>query len=311
MDLSNKNVVQSDSLIALITPLRDEENYIEAMIMSIVAQKIRPAIWLIVDDGSTDNTPTIVQEYCHRYAFIKMLRLPSRSERRAGGEGAIASALQILELSSYDFVARFDADLLFEDNYFVRLLHEFRRDPMLGIAGGGLYVERNSQMVGEQAPHYHVRGALKMYRRECFEQIGNLSTDIGWDTIDEVYAWSRGWKTRSFCDIQVIHRRPTGGVHQPMHIFRERGRAEYLTWSHPAFVFAKTAKIALTSASNAWSFLKGFLSGYVRGSARLQDPVFRRTRRSQQLSRILKAVIPGSIQHLFWKNMTSGLINPY
>jgi poly-beta-1,6-N-acetyl-D-glucosamine synthase len=311
MGFSNENVVHPDSLIALITPLRDEENYIEAMIMSIVAQKIRPTVWLIVDDGSTDNTPTIVQEYCHRYAFIKMLRLPSRSERRAGGEGAIAAALQILELSSYDFIARFDADLLFEDSYFVRMLDEFRHDPMLGIAGGGLYIQTNGQLVGEEAPNYHVRGALKMYRRECFEQIGNLSTDIGWDTIDEVYAWSRGWKTRSFFDIQVIHRRPTGGVHQPRHIYRERGRAEYLTWSHPAFVFAKTAKIALTSATNAWYFLEGFLSGYVRGNVRLQDPVFRRTRRNQQLSRTLKAVTPESVQHLFCKNITSGLVNPY
>jgi poly-beta-1,6-N-acetyl-D-glucosamine synthase len=309
LNLHNKNAPQLGSRIALITPLRDEEDYIEALIVSITQQKIRPAIWLIVDDGSTDSTPRIVQKYCQQFAFIKLLELPRRPERRAGGEGAIASALQKLDLSQYDYLARFDADLLFEDSYFVRLLDEFRCDPRLGIAGGGLYIQKTGELVAEQAPEYHVRGALKMYRRECFEQLGNLSGDIGWDTIDEIYAWSRGWRTRSFPDVQVIHRRPTGAGFQSKCVYRERGRAEYLTWSHPAFVLLKTAKMALSSATNAWYFLGGFLCSYVKRHVRLQDATFRKVRRRQQLYRAFQALTPKAVRHLLHKNITSKLAN--
>ena len=137
---SSMTACQSHPRIALITPLRDEEDYIEAMIVSIVNQQIRPAKWLIVDDGSTDKTPAIVRTYCQQFGFIELLELTARSERNPGGEGAIASALQRLDLSQYDYLARFDADLLFEKDYFGRILDEFDKDPKLGIAGGGLYI---------------------------------------------------------------------------------------------------------------------------------------------------------------------------
>jgi biofilm PGA synthesis N-glycosyltransferase PgaC len=291
--------------IALITPLRDEEDYIEAMIVSIAKQQIQPAKWLIVDDGSTDKTPAIVKSYCQRFKFIELLELPARSERKPGGEGAIAYALQKLDLSRYDYLARFDADLLFENDYFIRLLDEFHRDPKLGIAGGGLYIDRNDRLVLERAPVYHVRGAVKMYRCECFDQLGGLGTDIGWDTIDEVYAWSRGWKTRSFFDIKVIHRRPTGESLHASRIYRERGRAEYLTWSHPAFVLLKSMKMAISNPANARYFLGGFVHSYKKHQVRLLDPEFKRTRRNQQFARIINTVIPEFFRSVIFKKSAS------
>jgi poly-beta-1,6-N-acetyl-D-glucosamine synthase len=302
---SNNTACQSHPRIALLTPLRDEEDYIEAMIVSIVNQQIRPAKWLIVDDGSTDETPAIVKAYCQQFAFIELLELPPRSERNPGGEGAIAHALQSLNLSQYDYLARFDADLLFEEDYFGRILAEFDKDPRLGIAGGGLYIDRNKNLVLERVPEYHVRGAVKMYRRECFEQLCGLGTDIGWDTIDEVYAWSRGWRTRSFFDIRVIHRRPTGESLHASRIYRERGRAEYLTWSHPVFVLLKSVKIALGSFANARYFLGGFCDSYKMLHLRLADPEFRRARRTQQLARALNLVIPQWFRTSLFKRAAS------
>lgn len=291
--------------IVLITPLRDEEAYVEAMICSITGQQVRPSKWIIVDDGSTDRTPIIVQEYCRRFEFIELLNLPARVGRMPGGEGAIASALKRLDLSQFDYLARFDADLLFESDYFTRILDEFHRDPRLGIAGGGLYIDKNGRLVLERAPEYHVRGALKMYRRDCFEQLGGLTPDIGWDTIDEVYAWSRGWSTRSFSDIRVIHRRPTGHGLHANRIYRERGRAEYLTWSHPVFVLLKTAKVALGSPGNARCFLEGFLRSYRRGQARIQDCEFKKTRRTQQLARVLSVVTLKPLRSMLLGKSTS------
>jgi biofilm PGA synthesis N-glycosyltransferase PgaC len=272
--------------IALVTPLRDEENYIDGMITSIAQQEMKPVKWIIVDDGSTDSTPAIVLDYCKKLDFLELVRLPIRTERRPGGEGAIATALQKLKLSDFDYLARFDADLLFPSDYFARMLAEFARDPRLGIAGGGLYVKRDAGLELERAPSYHVRGALKMYRRECFEQLGGLSSSIGWDTIDEVYAWSKGWRSRSFMEVEVIHRRPTGEGLQVNRIYRERGRAEYLTWSHPVFVLLKALKLGSASPRKAASFLRGFIRAYRERETRLQDAAFIRTRRRQQLARL-------------------------
>jgi poly-beta-1,6-N-acetyl-D-glucosamine synthase len=282
--------------IALVTPLKDEEKFIEGMIESILNQSIRPAVWVIVDDGSTDRTPEIVEEYCRRFSFMKLLRLPPRVERKPGGEGAIAAALAQIDPSEFDYIARFDADLLFDCDYFSRVLQEFDRDPTLGVAGGSLYVEKNCQRVPEKAPEYHVRGALKMYRRECFLQLGGLGTEIGWDTIDEVSAWTSGWKTRSFPDILVLHRRPTGMGMNAARIYRERGRAEYLTWSHPAFVFLKVLKLTFESPANAWNFASGVFDGYSHRYPRTKSIEFRRSRQRQQLSRMLTACIPSALR---------------
>jgi biofilm PGA synthesis N-glycosyltransferase PgaC len=293
MTTSTISTPTSHPRIALLTPLKDEEQYIGAMITSIVNQTIRPERWIIVDDGSTDQTASIVQSYCRRFPFIELVQLPARTERRPGGEGAIACAFERISLSRFDYLARFDADLVFPVDYFARLIEEFLRDPSLGIAGGSLYVRKNGLNVPESAPEYHVRGALKMYRVECLQQLGTLGTQIGWDTIDEVYAWSRGWRTHSFADLPVLHRRPTGGGLHASRVYKERGRAEYLTWSHPGFVALKSAKLALTNPTHAWSFLRGFLGCYLAKQDRLSDPLFRQTRRRQQMARLLMPITIG------------------
>ena len=278
--------------IALITPVRDEEKYIGAMLESIVNQVVRPTKWIIVDDGSTDSTRAIVAEYARKHEFITLIELPPRIERLPGGESAISHGLGCIELSDYEFIARFDADLRFERGYLAQILEKFDADPRLGIAGGGLYIEQNGTLRPELAPDYHVRGALKMYRRECYEAIGGLTTRIGWDTSDEVAAWTKGWTTRSFFECQVIHRRPTGQGLGARRIFWERGKAEYFTWSHPLFVLFKTIKLAIAVAGPvpALWFLAGFMWSYVQNYDRFSDPEFAKMRRCQQWKRTKSAI---------------------
>lgn len=282
---------------ALITPVRDEEKYLPALIDSIVAQSIPPARWLIVDDGSRDRTPEIVEGYGTRYSFIELVRLEPRENRLAGGEGAIPNALRRLDLTEFDFLARFDADLIFGCDYIAKILDEFKRDPRLGIAGGGLYSEKNGSLQLERDPDHHVRGALKMYRRQCFADIGGLSTSIGWDTIDEVSAWTKGWKTKSFYHFKVVHRRPTGTGIKASAVYRERGKAEYLTWSDPWFVLAKSVKTAMTERSiiKPVSYIAGFLASYLRRMPRLDDRTFARVRREHQRGRLASLLQGGRV----------------
>jgi biofilm PGA synthesis N-glycosyltransferase PgaC len=276
----------------LISPVHNEEKFIGRMIESIAAQTVLPGHWLIVDDGSTDATPDIVQAYAQRYSFIELISLPKRNTRKPGGEAVIHQALEVAGHYPYDFLARFDADLEFGPDYIARIFGEFSKDEKLGIAGGGLYVEkRKGRLVLERVPKYHVRGGLKMYRRKCLEEIGSLCTCMGWDTIDEVYAWKHGWKTRSFFENRVIHKRPTGEGLSARELSRKRGQGEYYTWSHPLFVFLKAVKVGATSPTRGFHFLGGFLECYRKHEERLQDPDFKRIRRKQQLRRLVSAGI--------------------
>lgn len=276
---------------ALITPVRDEEAYIGAMIPSIAAQTVPPTQWIIVDDGSRDRTVEIIREYAQRCSFIELLCLPPRTCRLAGGEGAIPNALRQLDLREFDYLARFDADLIFPRDYIERILGEFDRDPSLGIAGGGLYVEQHGGLVLEKNPDTHVRGALKMYRRQCLLEIGGLTTAVGWDTIDEICATSKGWTTHSFPSLQVIHRRPTGRGIAGGRVYLQRGRAEYMTWSHPLHVMARTIRVAVLERSviRPLCYLAGFIESYLRRTKRMHDPAFLQARRAYEKQRVAAA----------------------
>jgi len=273
----------------LVTPVRDEEAFIGAMIESVVAQTARPLRWIIVDDGSRDKSVDIIREYERRFGFIRLLQLPPREQRFFGGECAASIGLRELAGEDLEYIARFDADLVFPPDHFARIFEECIANPKLGIAGGGLYVERNGALVIESRAPNHVRGALKVYRRRCLEEIGGLAEGVGWDTLDEVTAWVNGWETRTFENVEAVHRRPTGQATPPNRLYHARGRAEFLTWSHPLFVVAKAVKIAVTqhSAMKPIFYLMGFLTGYALGERRPHEPAIARARRAQQWKRIV------------------------
>lgn len=285
----------------LITPVHNEEKFIGPMIDSMISQTVLPLHWVIVDDGSTDNTPEIVRAYANRYEFIQLICLPVRTKRTVGGEGAIQNALKTVQSYSYDFLARFDADLEFCPDYIEKILDEFSNDMNLGIAGGGLYVKKNGRLLLEKVPYYHVRGGLKMYRRQCLERIESLYTCMGWDTIDEVYAWKYGWKTRSFNENRVIHKRPTGEGLSAKEISWNRGQGEYYTWSHPLFVFLKALKVGVASPTRGLYLLGGYLDSYMKRKERLQDLDFKRIRRKQQLKRLMTAGILAEPEIESWR----------
>jgi glycosyltransferase involved in cell wall biosynthesis len=291
VDTEKPPSVPVQPVYALISPVYNEKKFIGRMIESIAAQTVLPSRWVIVDDGSTDGTQEIIRAYLQRYRFIELICLPKSKTNKPGGEGVIQKALEIVQFYPYEFLGRFDSDLEFCPDYIEKMLCEFAGDEKLGIAGGGLYIEKENRFVLEKVPKYHVRGGVKMYRRKCLEDIGSLCTHMGWDTVDEVHAWRYGWKTRSFFENRVIHKRPTGERLTARELSRQRGQAEYYTWSHPLFVFLKAVKVGAASPMRGFHFLDAFLECYRKQEARLQDADFKRIRRKQQLKRLVSAGI--------------------
>jgi len=274
----------------VITPARDEEENIPATLESVSGQTVLPAEWVIVDDGSTDRTGAIIDDYAAQFPWIRTIHRPNRGFRKSGGGvvDAFNEAYRSLRCNNWDFIVKLDGDLKFGPDYFQRCFEHFREQPDLGIGGGEIYHDLGHELKLEANPRFHVRGATKIYRRTCWDAIGGLWTGAGWDTIDEVKANMLGWKTHSFEDLQLIHLRPTGAADGHMRDLVKHGLVCYTCGYHPLFVLASCMYRAfrkpylLGSFAMAW----GFSKAYIKHTPRPHDACFTSYLRTQQLRRL-------------------------
>ena len=194
-----------------VTPVRNEAANLERLADSMASQSLQPRQWLIVDNGSDDESPaviardrraTVVRVDDHRAERrIRPACAAVRSSRRSRREPQ-RSTLRC------DVVVKLDADVSFEDDYFERLLRAFASNDRLGIASGTCYEQDGK---GEWRPTFttrdHVRGATRAYRTECFRLVTPLEERMGWDGIDELKAQVAGWQTASLPDVRFYHHR--------------------------------------------------------------------------------------------------------
>jgi biofilm PGA synthesis N-glycosyltransferase PgaC len=275
----------------IVSPVRDEEQYLEQTILSVVQQTVQPAEWIIVDDGSQDRTREIIDEYTKQYLWIRSVRRVDRG-RRVPGSGVIEAfydGYNRLDRQDWEFIVKLDGDVKLPSDYFERCFERFDADPKLGMCGGRMYCLKDGQLKVEPHPAFHVRGPIKLYRRECWDAIGGLIKAPGWDTVDEVQANRFGWRTRSFEEIRVVHQRPTGAVQGVWRDGVKMGRAAYICGYHPVFLLVKCAKrlfakpYVLSSLAHGY----GFFSAYLKGIPQFEDGNMIRYLRRQQMQRLL------------------------
>jgi biofilm PGA synthesis N-glycosyltransferase PgaC len=275
----------------IITPARDEAAHIEKTILSMIGQTIRPMTWTIVNDGSCDRTGDIIDRYAALYPWITPFHRSNRGFRQAGGGvvDAFYDGYDRLASQEWDFLVKLDADLSFAPDYFERCFAEFERDPHLGIGGGGIYHREAGGLKLEPCPTFHVRGATKVYRRECWDQLGGLLRAPGWDTLDELKANMLGWSTRSFVDLQVSHYRYTGAAEGAWKNCVKDGRANYTAGYHPVFMLFKCIRrLAIRPyLIGTFGLLWGFLQGYFKRAPQVADPALISYTRTQQMRRLL------------------------
>jgi biofilm PGA synthesis N-glycosyltransferase PgaC len=227
----------------IITPARNEAKLIARTIESVIKQTVRPAQWIIVDDGSMDCTPQIVHDYCCEHPFITLVCL-ARDGGRHFGNKAVAFARGLAEASSidFDFVGNLDADISLEPDYFEGILRCFENDPQLGIAGGMVYSNINGKFVSQNVALDSVAGAVQMFRRKCFEDIGGYLSmpHGGLDSAAEIFARMRGWRVCTFGDLRVLEHRWTGSATaRPLKAKFNEGRRMHSLGYAPMFFFLR------------------------------------------------------------------------
>ena len=194
----------------LITPARNEEKYIEQTIQSVIAQTIPPVMWVIVSDGSTDQTDAIVQKYCTRHSFMQLVTCQGDARRNFGSKvQAFYAGYALVAQCAYDFIGNLDADVTFVPEYFETIIDRFNRNASLGIAGGIITERIAGQYIPQTIHANSVAGAVQLFRRNCFEQIaGYRKLEYGGiDAAAEIMARMHGWGVQTFPEMPVKHHR--------------------------------------------------------------------------------------------------------
>lgn len=272
---------------AVITMVRNEEDYLPRTVASMISQTERPVAWFVVDDGSEDATPEILAKAAADHDWIKVQRSPGR-ERRNPAEAVTEGFNRVLPLVwelNPDAVVKLDGDMEFAPDYFTRLLTALAEDPRLGIVGGrALEPHADGSWGLVRISRHHVHGATHVFRAECLRQQNGFSFGAGWDTATVVRARLAGWTTRSLPDVAFKHLRVTGAGSGLRWGFWSRGRAAYRAGYHPLFAVARSVRnlVRYPYIVSGFYFFLGFISGYRdRAPRALTDPEIRAFRREQ------------------------------
>ncbi|RZS99907.1 glycosyltransferase [Aquimarina brevivitae] len=249
--------------VYIVIPAHNEEKYIGQTLDSLCNQSLTPEKILVVNDNSTDDTEKIVKASASKFDFLDMLTINSSEEHIPGSKviQAFNAGLNALD-DQYDIICKFDADLIFPENYMATLYQHFENDPKAGMAGGFCYIQKGKNWVLENLTNKdHIRGALKAYRKDCFKAIGGLKAAMGWDTADELLAQYHGWKIITDKTLHVKHLKPTGKTYAKQAKYKQ-GEAFYRLRYGTTLALIASLKLAFLKKKPAYFF--DYFIGYMK-----------------------------------------------
>ncbi|WP_262966592.1 glycosyltransferase [Methylobacter psychrophilus] len=281
----------------LITPARNEQEYIDMTIRSVISQTILPKRWIIVSDGSTDQTDDIVKQYLIIYPWMELIRMPEHSDRQfAAKVYSFRAGYERVKDIQFNIIGNLDADVCFEADYFEYLLGKFIENPQLGVAGTAFVEDSNIAYNYQLTNIEHVSGQCQIFRRCCFEEIGGYTPfkggGIDWTAVTT--ARMKGWRTRTFTEKTFTHHRAMGtGNSSMLMAWFKRGRKDYFLGGHPLWQIFRS----LYQMSKKPYFLGGalLLFGYlwamVSREERSVSPELMQFHRHEQMQRLKNIVV--------------------
>jgi glycosyltransferase involved in cell wall biosynthesis len=275
----------------IVSPCRDEEQYVRRTLDGVIAQTVRPAAWVIVDDGSTDRTPWILAEYAAKFPFIRVVRRDDRG-KRAVGPGVIEAfyvGLDTINLDDYEYLCKLDLDLELPPTYFERVLEQMESDPRLANFSGKPYLRQaDGSLTSERLGDENAVGQIKFYRTAAFKDIGGFVRQVSWDGIDGHMCRMKRWIARSEDrpELRFVHLRQMGSSQQSIWVGRLRwGFGKYYMGS--AFYYVAAVALyrmfEMPYIIGGWGILWGYLKALFRRTPRFENPEFRRYLRRFEL----------------------------
>jgi glycosyltransferase involved in cell wall biosynthesis len=250
----------------IVIPSYNEEALIALTLQSLIEQTILPSKIVVVNDNSTDKTSEIVLNFVKDNPFISLVNKTSENIHLPGSKviNAFQKGFETLD-ENYDIIVKLDADLIFPSNYFENIIKHFQSDTRIGMAGGFCYIEKNGEWILEKLTDKdHIRGALKAYRKDTFNQIGGLKPAMGWDTVDELLCKFYNWKVVTDSTLHVKHLKPTGANYNKTARYKQ-GEAFY-TLGYGFWITAiASAKLAMMKKKPLLflDYIKGFFKAKI------------------------------------------------
>ena len=248
----------------IVIPIHNEEAFLKSTLDSILQQTFLPKKVILVNDNSTDNTESIIDQYCSENTLFKKLNSTSSTQHMPGSKviNAFNKGLSLLD-NNYDFIVKLDADVILPSNYFEVISAHFKTNKNLGIAGGFIYKQNSTGkwVLNHPMDKDHVRGAIKAYSKACFKAIDGLKNAMGWDTVDELLARFHGFSILTDPQLKVKHLRPTGKAYNAK-AKRLQGKAMYTMRYGFTITCIASLKMALKNKS-VKSFYNNML-GYLQ-----------------------------------------------
>ena len=283
----------------IVTPAYNEARYVGMTIESVIAQTVKPLLWVIVDDGSTDQTAENIKKYTGKYDWIRYVY-----RQKVAGQGyygsnvyAIMEGVKVAENLDYEYLAILDADIELGPDYYNKIFQRFEKYPELGIATG-IYLEKEcGEWVEARIDRRSTPKAIQVFRRCCYEQCGGYIPfkNGGEDSGMEIMARMKGWQTWSFPEIKVIHFRPVG-TGEGGSILKARfrvGLTDYCLGTHPLFMLVKCLKRMVWEKPYIISgFLRlcGYVIGYMKREPRQLSVETQRYLQKEQMRRLLSVL---------------------
>ncbi|MFD1615389.1 glycosyltransferase [Gelatiniphilus marinus] len=277
----------------IIIPAHNEASSIKLTLDSLVNQTHLPKKVVVVNDNSTDNTQDIVEAFAEKHQWISLVNTSSSNQHLPGTKiiNAFYKGFETLD-ANYDVVCKFDADLIFPENYLKQLAFHFNNNEKLGMASGFCYIEKHGEWVLENLTNKdHIRGALKAYRKQCFLEIGKLKPSMGWDTVDELLAQFYGWQILTDDTLKVKHLKPTGISYNKASKYLQ-GEAMYKM--RYGFVITFISALKLAFKKNSFRLFIDYLAGYFKA-------------KKQKLEHLVSEKEGEFIRGLRWKGMLKKL----
>ena len=278
----------------LISPCRNEADFMRETLDTVIAQSIRPAKWIIVDDGSTDETPGILEEYSRRHDWIEVVTRKNRGHR-AVGPGVIEAfyaGYETIDLDKYDYLCKLDLDLRLPPRYFEILMERMEADPRIATCSGKAYIEKKGRLVNERHGDETSLGMTKFYRVSCFKQIGGFEREVMWDGIDCHRCRMMGWIACSWdeAELRFVHLRPMGSSQKGIYTGRMRhGYGQYYMGTGFIYMAVSAANRMIDKpyVLGGLAMLWGWLKSALQGKPRYDDPEFRKFLRRYQWRALL------------------------
>lgn len=264
-----------DDSYLIISPCRNEAEFMVSTLESVVNQSVTPAKWIIVDDGSTDATSGILQQYAAQYDFIQVVTRNNRGHRSVGPGvvEAFYTGLAEVDMGDYQFLCKLDLDLELPSKYFELLIQRMRENPRLGTCSGKPYNRLGDRLVSEKRGDEMSVGMTKFYRTSCFRQIGGFVSEVMWDAIDCHRCRQLGWLACSWDDpeLRFVHLRIMGSSQDSIYSGRMRhGYGQYFMGTGLLYMFATSVYRMLHppyitgGIAMFWGYLKSLLQGAPR-----------------------------------------------